>query len=76
MPHFDISTTDFKEKQKYQVSTSETEEKIVHMKTIDFYQNLNRISLNKLKLSGIKLPKESDGAKMTRNKLRFIQQLR
>lgn len=75
MPQFELSIADLKERQKKQISTSEAEEKIVHMRTIDFYSNLNRQSLNKLRLSGIKLPKESGGAKMTRSRLRFLHQL-
>lgn len=66
MPQFELSGVDIKEKKGREVSTSEAEEKIVHMRGVDFYSNLNRLSLNKLKLSGVKLPKESGGAKMTR----------
>lgn len=72
MPQFELSSADFTEKKKKQVSTSEAEEKIVHMRSIDFYSNLNRLSINKLRLSGVKLPKETMGARMTRAKLRFI----
>ncbi|TNV80275.1 hypothetical protein FGO68_gene15429 [Halteria grandinella] len=76
MPQFELSSADFTEKKKKQVSTSEAEEKIVHMRSIDFYSNLNRLSINKLRLSGVKLPKETMGARMTRAKLRFIHQLK
>lgn len=56
------------------VSTSEAEEKIVHMPSQDFYANVTRITLNKMKLAGIKIPPGSDGIKVTKAKLRSVEQ--
>ena len=52
---------------------TEAEEKIVHLKSVDFYSNLNWLSLHRLKLRRVKLPQESGAAQMTRQKLRYLQ---
>ena len=41
-PHFDISLDSISDAKPRQVSTSEQEEKIVHMPSIMFHQNVNR----------------------------------
>jgi hypothetical protein len=64
---FEISPLDFKERKRRDISSSEAEEKIIHMRPVDFYSNLNRISLHRLKLQGVKLPQQSEGAKITRD---------
>ena len=43
------------------------------MPSQDFYANINRISLNKMKLAGIKIPSGSDGIKVTKAKLRSVE---
>ncbi len=43
------------------------------MPSKDFYANVTRITLNKMRLAGIKIPAGSDGIKVTKAKLRSVE---
>ena len=45
-PRFEVSDADVIARKRREVSTSEVENKIVHMKTVDFYANVTRLSVN------------------------------
>ena len=71
-PQFEVSFAQAIEQKPRQVSTSEMEEKIVHMPSIGFHQNVNRQELHLMKLAGIKLPNGSESLTVTKDKLRRL----
>jgi hypothetical protein len=46
------------------------------MKSVDFYSNVTRLHLNKLKLGGIKVPPQSEGTRLTKSELRYKEKQR
>lgn len=75
-PKFELSLIDFKKRgrSKPLVGTSEAEDKIVRMRSIDFYSNINRLSLNELRKGGFKLPGKTKGATITHLELQQNEQ--
>jgi predicted RNase H-like nuclease (RuvC/YqgF family) len=70
-PKFDVSFLQTLEPKPRQVSTSEMEEKIVHMPSIDFHQNVNRQDIHLMILAGVKVPTESKSLSVTKEKVRL-----
>lgn len=64
-PKFELSLIDFKKRRTSKLLCGVTEDKIVRMRSIDFYANITRMSLKKLRNKGFKLPEKTKGATIT-----------